>query len=153
MELSCEERLMSSARRACAHHPPRGSSPSMWHRAGCSSAIVWIAPGSAARRREGRYLLRTNLTGERPATAWHDYIQLVQVEQAFKTLKRDLAIRPVFHQRENRIEAHIFLAFLADCLYVTLGQRLRAPAHPRLTARRAAELCHGADDRRPSGDH
>jgi hypothetical protein len=58
----------------------------------------------------------------------------VQVEQAFKALKDDLAIRPVFHQLENRIEAHIFIAFLAYCLYVTLGQRLRALA-PGLTAR------------------
>lgn len=91
-----------------------------------------------ARRREGRYLLRTNLTGEDPATLWHDYIQLVQVEQAFKTLKDDLAIRPVFHQRQARIEAHIFMAFLADALHVTLGQRLRLLA-PGLTARAVLE--------------
>lgn len=91
-----------------------------------------------ARRREGRYLLRTNLTGEDPATLWHYYIQLVQVEQAFKTLKDDLAIRPVFHQLEARIEAHIFIAFLAYALYVTLAQRLRAMA-PGLTARAVLE--------------
>ena len=65
------------------------------------------------RRREGRYLLRTNLTDDDPAKLWQYYIQLVAVEEAFKTLKGDLAIRPVFHQDEKRIEAHIFVAFLA----------------------------------------
>ena len=90
------------------------------------------------RRREGRYLLRTNLTESDPATLWQYYIQLVAVEEAFKTLKADLAIRPVFHQEERRIEAHIFIAFLAYCLYVTLQRRLHALA-PGLTARSALE--------------
>jgi Transposase DDE domain len=90
------------------------------------------------RRREGRYLLRTNLTESDPATLWQYYIQLVAVEEAFKNLKSDLAIRPVFHQLEQRIEAHIFIAFLAYCLYVTLQRRLHALA-PGLTARRALE--------------
>jgi len=84
------------------------------------------------RRREGRYLLRTNLTESDPATLWQYYIQLVAVEEAFKTLKADLAIRPVFHQEERRIEAHIFIAFLAYCLYATLQRRLHALA-PGLT--------------------
>ena len=53
-----------------------------------------------ARRREGRYLLRSNLTDEDPATLWQYYMQLTEIEQAFKELKHDLAIRPVFHQRE-----------------------------------------------------
>jgi len=65
------------------------------------------------RRREGRYLLRTNLIESDPAKLWQFYLQLVEVEAAFKTLKGDLAIRPIFHQDEQRIEAHIFLAFLA----------------------------------------
>lgn len=90
------------------------------------------------RRREGRYLLRTNLTESDPATLWQYYIQLVAVEEAFKNLKSDLAIRPVFHQHEQRIEAHIFIAFLAYCLYVTLQRRLHALA-PGLTARSALE--------------
>jgi hypothetical protein len=90
------------------------------------------------RRREGRYLLRTNLTESDPATLWQYYIQLVAVEEAFKNLKSDLAIRPVFHQHEHRIEAHIFIAFLAYCLYVTLQRRLHALA-PGLTARSALE--------------
>jgi Transposase DDE domain len=91
-----------------------------------------------ARRREGRYLLRTNLTENDPALLWQYYIQLVAVEQAFKNLKQDLAIRPVFHQDEHRIEAHIFIAFLAYCLQVTLQLRLHALA-PGLTARSALE--------------
>jgi len=90
------------------------------------------------RRREGRYLLRTNLTESDPATLWQYYIQLVAVEEAFKNLKADLAIRPVFHQEERRIEAHIFIAFLAYCLYATLQRRLHALA-PGLTARSALE--------------
>jgi transposase len=77
------------------------------------------------RRREGRYLLRTNLTESDPAKLWEYYIQLVAVEEAFKTLKGDLSIRPIFHQKERRIEAHIFIAFLAYCLHVTLGHRLK----------------------------
>jgi len=90
------------------------------------------------RRREGRYLLRTNLTEGDPATLWQYYIQLVAVEEAFKNLKADLAIRPVFHQQERRIEAHIFIAFLAYCLYITLQRRLHALA-PGLSARSALE--------------
>ncbi|MBV6417665.1 MAG: IS1634 family transposase ISVsp2 [Steroidobacteraceae bacterium] len=90
------------------------------------------------RRREGRYLLRTNLTETDPVKLWHYYLQLVQVEEAFRTLKHDLAIRPIYHQHESRIEAHVFLAFLAYCLYVTLGRQLKALA-PGLTARSALE--------------
>src|SRR5208282_1462910 len=88
------------------------------------------------RRREGRYLLRTNLTGDDPATLWQYYIQLVAVEEAFRNLKGDLAIRPVFHRGEKRIEAHIFIAFLAYCLQITLTRRLHSLA-PGLTARSA----------------
>jgi Transposase DDE domain len=90
------------------------------------------------RRREGRYLLRTNLEGDDPAQLWQYYIQLVAVEQAFKDLKGDLAIRPIFHQREPRIEAHIFIAFLAYALFITLTRQLAALA-PGLTARSALE--------------
>jgi transposase len=90
------------------------------------------------RRREGRYLLRTNLTEHDPALLWQYYIQLVAVEEAFKNLKDDLALRPIFHQEEHRIEAHIFVSFLAYCLYVTLQRRLHILA-PGLTARSALE--------------
>ncbi len=91
-----------------------------------------------ARRREGRYLLRTNLAEGDPADLWAYYLQLVAVEEAFKTIKGDLAIRPIFHQNIERIEAHIFVAFLAYCLYVTLARRLN-PLAPGLTARSIIE--------------
>src|ERR1700724_2770261 len=87
-----------------------------------------------ARRRAGSYLLRSNVTGGDPAQLWAFYLQLVEVEQAFKELKDDLAIRPIYHQTDERIEAHIFVAFLAYCLQVTLKQRLRSLA-PGLTPR------------------
>ena len=89
-------------------------------------------------RREGRYLLRTNLTDTDPAQLWNHYLQLVQVEEAFKNLKGDLAIRPIYHQRQDRIEAHIFIAFLAYCVQVTLSNQLREKA-PGLTARSVLE--------------
>jgi hypothetical protein len=92
----------------------------------------------AARRREGRYLLRTNLAEEDPAKLWTYYLQLVAVEEAFKNLKGDLAIRPIFHQSETRIEAHIFVAFLAYCLHITLKRRLATLA-PGLTPRSVLE--------------
>ncbi len=79
-------------------------------------------------RREGRYLLRTNLTETDPKLLWEYYLQLVAIEAAFKNLKDDLQIRPIFHQKEERIEAHIFVAFLSYCLQVTLQGKLRAVA-------------------------
>jgi transposase len=85
-------------------------------------------------KREGRYLLRTNLTSEDPAQLWQYYLQLVEVESAFKNLKDDLSLRPIFHQKEKRIQAHIFVAFLSYCLQVTLRGHLRVLA-PGLTPR------------------
>ena len=76
-------------------------------------------------RREGRYLLRTNLCGKQPAQLWQFYIQLVEIEAAFKNLKDDLELRPIYHQLQSRIEGHIFVAFIAYCLHVTLRARLR----------------------------
>jgi transposase len=90
------------------------------------------------RRREGRYLLRTNLTEHDPAMLWQFYIQLTEVEQAFKELKNDLAIRPIYHQKDERIEAHIFVCFLAYCLQVTLKARLK-PLASGLTPRAVLE--------------
>ena len=90
------------------------------------------------RRREGRYLLRSNLSPEDPGRLWQFYIQLTQVEAAFKDLKDDLSLRPIFHQLERRIEAHIFVAFLACCLHVSLRARLR-PLAPGLTPRSVLE--------------
>ena len=89
-------------------------------------------------RREGRYLLRSNLAATDPAELWTYYIQLTEVEQAFKELKGDLSIRPIYHQVESRIEAHIFVAFLSYCLQVTLKQRAR-PLAPGLTPRSILE--------------
>ena len=83
--------------------------------------------------RDGMYLLRTTLTEADPDVIWQRYVLLTQVEAAFKSLKSDLAVRPVYHQLEHRVEAHIFVAFLAYCLAVTLRQKLRFHA-PGLTA-------------------
>jgi hypothetical protein len=88
----------------------------------------------AATLREGRYLLRSNLTGEDPARIWNLYMRLVEIEECFRNLKGDLSIRPVYHKLEHRIEAHIFIAFLAYCLHVTLRHKLRQKA-PGLTPR------------------
>src|SRR5712671_7754791 len=65
------------------------------------------------RHREGGYLLRTNLCGQDPAELWQIYIQLVEIEATFKTMKNDLDLRPIYHELEDRIETHIFIAFLA----------------------------------------
>ncbi|MCK4563958.1 MAG: IS1634 family transposase [Verrucomicrobia bacterium] len=91
-----------------------------------------------ARRGEGTYLLRTNLTASNPEELWKQYIVLTEVEQAFKELKNDLDIRPVHHQKDDRIEAHIFVSFLSYCLQVTLKQRAKLKA-PGLTPRAILE--------------
>ena len=80
------------------------------------------------RRREGRYLLRRNRTDRTPVALWTCYMQLGQVEEAFQNLKGDLGVRPVFHQKMERGEAHILVAFIAYTLHVCLRQRLRAVA-------------------------
>ena len=137
MDVSRQERLMKLG-------AARSKAPSAWRLVDVAlddntSALSFSLNRTklrAARRREGRYLLRTNLTESDPALLWQYYIQLVAVEEAFKTLKGDLAIRPIFHRDERRIEAHIFVAFLAYCLQVTLTRRLHGLA-PGLTARSA----------------
>ena len=139
MEITREERLMKLG-------AARSRAPSAWRLV----TIVTDKQTAAftfslnrkklrtVRRREGRYLLRTNLTDNDPALLWQYYIQLVAVEEAFRNLKGDLAIRPIFHKDPKRIEAHIFIAFLAYCLHVTLARRLHALA-PGLTARSTLE--------------
>jgi transposase len=95
-----------------------------------------------AMERDGCYLLRGYLPWEdvprdlekRASVLWGWYMQLVQVEEAFKTLKGDLHLRPIHHQVEKRVEAHIFVAFLGYCLTVTLRMKLRRAA-PGLTPR------------------
>lgn len=85
-----------------------------------------------AERRDGYYLLRSNLTSEDPAVLWSRYVQLTQIEAVFRSLKSELGIRPIYHQKEDRTDAHILVAFLAYCLQVTLKNRLMAYA-PGLT--------------------
>jgi transposase len=87
----------------------------------------------AAQERDGQYLLRSNLTSEDPAVLWARYVQLTQIESAFRSLKSELNIRPIYHQLEHRAEAHVLIAFLAYCLQVTLKNRLMIHA-PGLTA-------------------
>ncbi|TAN35214.1 IS1634 family transposase [Patescibacteria group bacterium] len=81
-----------------------------------------------ALRREGRYLLRSNMQAASPETVWESYLLLTRVEQAFKDLKGELSIRPIWHQLEKRIEAHIFVSFLAYCLHTTLRNLARGRA-------------------------
>ena len=136
MKVSREERLMKLG-------AARSKAPSAWRlvntevdRTGKLTYSLDRDKLRTVRRREGRYLLRTNLTDNDPAELWQYYVQLVSVEETFKNLKGDLAIRPVFHQDDKRIEAHIFVAFLAYCLQITLTRRLHGLA-PGLTARTA----------------
>jgi hypothetical protein len=91
-----------------------------------------------AEQRDGHYLLRSNLTGEDPAVLWERYVQLAQIEAAFKTMKSELGLRPIYHQLGHRVEAHILVAFLVYCLQVTLKNRLQALA-PGLTPRAVLE--------------
>ncbi len=91
-----------------------------------------------AELRDGHYLLRSNVTADDPKILWERYIQLTEIEAVFKALKSDLAVRPIHHQLEHRVEAHIFVAFLAYCLMVTLKKRLQAHA-PGLTPRAVLE--------------
>jgi transposase len=90
------------------------------------------------RKKEGKYLLRSNLTATDPGLLWKQYMLLGEVEQAFKEIKGDLLIRPIHHQKDSRIDAHIFVAFQAYCLNVTLKQRLKLLA-PGLTPRAVIE--------------
>jgi transposase len=74
--------------------------------------------------REGAYLLRTNLVGQTVEELWTKYIQLTEAEAAFRALKSELAVRPVFHQLERRAKAHLLVAFLGYALWVTLKHML-----------------------------
>ena len=91
-----------------------------------------------AEQRDGHYLLRSNLTGEDPGVLWERYVQLTQIEAAFKTMKSELGLRPIYHQLGHRVEAHILVAFLAYCLLVTMKNRLQVLA-PGLTPRAVLE--------------
>ena len=89
-------------------------------------------------RREGRYLLRSNLPADDPGKLWEYYIRLTEIEEAFRNLKGDLSIRPIYHSNEERIDAHIFVSFLAYCLHVTLRAHCKQRA-PGLTPRSVLE--------------
>jgi transposase len=81
-----------------------------------------------AQHRDGAYLLRTNLSDQRPETLWRMYVQLTEVEAVFRALKSELAIRPIWHWVGPRVEAHVMVAFLGYCLWVCLKQKLKATA-------------------------
>jgi len=85
-----------------------------------------LAAGQKAHRQKGAYLLRTNCAETDPAQLWRWYIQLVQAEAAFRTAKSDLGLRPLFHQKEQRVQAHILVCFLALALWRTLEQWMHA---------------------------
>ena len=91
--------------------------------------------------REGTYLLRTNLQGESAEELWTKYIQLTEAESAFRALKSELSIRPLFHQLEPRVKAHILVAFLGYALWVTLKHLLRQSPSDLSPARALALLC------------
>ena len=90
--------------------------------------------------REGAYLLRTNLPAESAADLWTKYIQLTEAEAAFRALKSELSIRPLFHQLEDRVKAHILVAFLGYALWVTLKHLLHRKNSPLTPARTLALL-------------
>jgi len=96
----------------------------------------------AAELYDGHYLLRSNLSDKEPEWLWKLYTRLVEIEAVFKSFKNDLGLRPIYHSVEPRVEAHIFVCFLAYCLHVTLRQRLNALA-PGLTPRAALETLAG----------
>jgi transposase len=104
--------------------------------------------------REGAYLLRTNLQGETAEELWNKYIQLTEAETAFRALKSELLVRPLFHQLEHRVKAHILVAFLGYALWVTLKHLLRGK-HSNLSPARTLSLLatlHSADIVLPTTD-
>lgn len=90
--------------------------------------LIWkIAEENISWRkaREGAYLLRTNITENDPAKLWEKYMQLTEVEAAFRTLKSELIVRPIWHQKQERVQAHILVAFLGYALWVALKHTLK----------------------------
>jgi transposase len=90
--------------------------------------------------REGAYLLRTNLTATTASELWAKYMQLTEVEAAFRALKSELSIRPLFHQLERRVKAHVMVGFLGYALWVTLKHLLRRKQSEWSATRALAEL-------------
>jgi len=83
--------------------------------------------------REGAYMLRTNLQADSAEQMWSMYMQLTEAEASFRALKSELSIRPLFHQKEPRVKAHILVAFLGYALWVTLEASAAATASDRPT--------------------
>src|SRR5687767_9786878 len=104
--------------------------------------------------REGAYMLRTNLTAEPATQLWQKYMQLTEVEAAFRALKSELAIRPLFHQLEKRVKAHVLVAFLVYALLVTLKHLLQRKQLGCSPAQAIASLAkvHSADIVLPTVD-
>ena len=102
-----------------------------WH-------LDWDRIDEARANDEGTYLLRTNLPECDPKTLWKRYMIQGEIEYAFRELKNDLGLRPVYHQLDDRIEAHVFTAFMALCLFQTLRAIARERA-PGLTPRQIVE--------------
>ena len=75
--------------------------------------------------REGAYMLRTNLQADSAEQMWSMYMQLTEAEASFRALKSELSIRPLFHQKEPRVKAHVLVAFLGYALWVTLKHLLQ----------------------------
>jgi transposase len=88
--------------------------------------------------RDGSYILRSNVTPADAAIMWSMYMQLVWIESAFKSMKSDLAIRPIWHQVQPRVEAHIFVAFMGYCLVAALRKHLE-PSAPGLSPKAVLE--------------
>ncbi len=98
------------------------------NRRGSSLRLIWRKNPDKDRwaaLRQGHYLLRTNLKERDPEALWEKYVQLTEAEAAFRALKSELAIRPIWHHRQDRVQAHILVAFLGYCLWVTLKQSLK----------------------------
>jgi len=92
----------------------------------CSLQITSaVGLGQKTHRQKGAYLLRTYCEETDPALLWQCYIQLTQAEAAFRTAKSDLGLRPIFHQKDERVQAHILVCFLALALWRTLEQWMR----------------------------
>ena len=83
-------------------------------------------------RAEGAYLLRAHWTERDPAKLWQTYVQLSEAEAAFRTLKSEVKVRPIWHWTEKRVEAHVLVAFLGYCLWVCLKKKAQRSA-PSLT--------------------
>ena len=110
-----------------------------------SNRLVWAWDKSrlrGAKLKQGAYLLRTNLDPMEPEALWRQYVQLTEVEGAFRALKSELGIRPIWHRIQRRVEAHILVAFLGYCLWVCLKTKLKSVA-ASITPKRALESLRG----------